>query len=302
MKCSQCAAELPAMATSCPQCGSSIPQGQLTAFSYLPPGAPPWPTTVSEKLPYLVEAGSSEPLMAGVHANGKVKPRRVSSVARRIMSVVLIVLLTPVVGVLGTLGVLTIQGQFPPNAHAPHSLSHFPSASGADAFSGSNVGSLPTPAPFTSTSDATMNISVQYPSDWTAGPADQSTDPIEYPITQPDQLVRIFIARFSTSSSSQIPGPDQLNARLITLMSQQVSNVTIVTPPSASPTIGNDQWVEQDVTFTDQNNLRNHFTTITVLHDRQNYYNINFVVPQSLYQQAMQEYIQPILSSFKFNS
>jgi hypothetical protein len=301
MKCSQCAAELPTLATSCPQCGSSIPQGQLNAFSYLPPGTSPWPTRVSEKLPYLVEARSSELAMAGVHANGKVKPR-VSSPVRRIISVVLIVLLTPVVGVLGTVGVLAIQGQFLPNTHPARSLSHFPSKSGTSAPSGGNVGSLPTPAPFTSASDVAMNISVQYPSDWTAGPADQSTDPIEYPITQPDQLIRILIARFSTSTSSQILGPDQLNTKLIAIMQQQVSNVKMVTPPNASPTIGNDQWVEQDATFTDQNNTRNHFTTITVFHDRQNYYNINFIVPQSLYQQAMQEYIQPILKSFKFNS
>jgi hypothetical protein len=299
MKCSQCAAELPTLATSCPQCGSSIPQGQLNAFSYLSPGTPPWPTRGSEKLPYLVEARPSELAMEGVHSNDKVKPR-VNSLGRRIISVILIVLLTPVVGVLGTIGVLAIQGQFPPNSHPVHSLSHFPSASDTNALSGSNVGSLPAPAPFTSASDATMNISVQYPSDWIAGPADQSTDPVEYPITQPNQLIRILIARFSTSTSSQIPGPDQLNTKLLGIMQQQVSNVVMVTPPNASPTIGNDQWVEQDATFTDQNNIRNHFTTITVFHG-QSYYNINFIVPQRLYQQALQEYIQPILRSFKFN-
>jgi hypothetical protein len=147
-----------------------------------------------------------------------------------------------------------------------------------------------------------MNISVQYPSDWTAGPVDQSSDPIEYPIIQPDQLIRILIARFSTSTSSQFSGPDQLNTNLIAGVAQQFSNVVIVVPPNASPTIGHDQWVERDATFTDQNNVRKHFATITVFHNHQNYYNINFSVPQSLYQQAMQEYIQPILSSFKFNS
>ncbi len=76
----------------------------------------------------------------------------------------------------------------------------------------------------------------------------------------------------------------------------------MVVPPNGSPTIGSDQWVERDATFVDQNNVKKHFTTITVFHDHQNYYNINFAVPQSLYKQAMQEYIQPILSTFKFNS
>ena len=308
MICSRCTTELPVVANTCPQCGLSIPQGQVTAYSYLPPGTPPWPTNVSERLPYLVESKASEPFPTV--ADAKVKSRsRVHSLGRRVLTLVLVLLITPVLGILGTIGILAIQGQFPPHSQAPqHSLSHLPSASDPNPFSSSANGSasgtmLPTPAPFKSTSDATMNISVQYPSDWTAGPVDQSSDPIQFPIVQPNQLIRISIARFSTTMSSQISGPDQLNTQLMGLMSQTFSNVKSVASPNAEPTIGNDRWMEQDATYTDtNNNVESHFATITVLHNRQNYYNINFAVPQSVYQQAMQQYIQPILDSLQFIS
>lgn len=303
MFCSRCTNELPAMATTCSQCESSISQGQLTTFSYLPSGTPPWPRSVSEKIPYLVESRASEPFTSV--AKPKVKVRtRASTLARRIISIVLILLITPALGILATLGVFTMQGWFSPSLVSLSSLSHLPSASNAANPFGSNeaANTLPPPAAFTSARDASMKIAVQYPSDWVAGPADQSTDPIQFPITQPGQQIRMFIARFSSSSSSHMSGPDQLNTQLVGLMSQSFAKVMPVTPPNAAPAIGNDQWMEQDATYTDQHNVRSHFTTITVLHDRQNYYNINFIVPQKVYSQAMKEYIQPILSSFKFTA
>jgi len=302
MICSRCTTELPAVANTCPQCGLSIPQGQVTAYSYLSPGTPPWPTNV----PYLVESKVSEPFAV---ADAKVKRRtRARSLGRRVLTLVLVLLITPVLGILGTIGFLTLQGQFPPPSQASqHSLSHLPSVSDPNPFSSSGNGSgsgamLPTPAPFKSTSDASMNISVQYPSDWTAGPVDQSSDPIQFPLVQPDQLIRISIGRFSTTMSSQISGPDQLNTELMGLMSQRFSNVASVASPNAEPTIGNDRWMEQDATYTDANSVQSHFATITVLHNRQNYYNINFAVPQSVYPQAMRQYIQPILGSLQFMS
>src|SRR6266480_3202197 len=98
-----------------------------------------------------------------------------------------------------------------------------------------------------------MNISVRCPSDWTVGPADQSGNPdiTGLPIIQPGHLVRMYIARFSSTASSQIAGPDDLNNALIGQMSQsqQFSNFTTVKSPSANPTIGSDQWMEQDATY-----------------------------------------------------
>ncbi len=298
MICSRCTTELPVMAAACPECGSSIPQGQSTTFSYLPPGAPPWPMRVPEKLPYLVESKASESSLAVAKAKVKVRTRR-GALARRIISIVLILLITPAVGILSTLGVLAIQGRFSPSHSSPSSLSHLP---GANLFSSSGANALPPPTTFKLTSDSSMNISLQCPSDWTVGPADQSSDPIEYPLTQPGHLVRMYIARFSSNLSSQISGPDELNSALIGQMSQQFSGVTPVTSPNASPTIGSDQWMEQDANYMSQDHTKSHFTTITVLHNHQNYYNINFVMPESLYHQAMQEYIQPMLTSFKFIS
>jgi len=295
MICSRCTTEVPAMATTCPQCGSSIPRGQSTTFSYLPPGTPPWPMRVPEKLPYYVEAKANESLPVIAKPNVKVRSRA-GFVARRVFSIVLILLVTPLIGVLATFGVLAAQGRFAPQ---PPSLAHLP-VSTATATPGANT--LPQPSMFKPTSDTSMNISLQYPSDWTVGPSDASGDPTEFPVTQPNHIIRMYIARYSTSLSSQIAGPDEVNSTLLGQMAQQVTGVASAPPPSNEPTIGNDQWTEQDATYLDQNNVRNHFTTITVLHDHQNYYNINFVVPQNLYSQAMQQYLQPIFSSLKFLS
>jgi hypothetical protein len=292
MICSRCTTELPATATTCPQCGLSIPWSQSTTFSYLSPGTPPWPIRVPEKLPDFVEAKANESFVEGAKLDVKVRTRpRV--VARRVVSVMLALLITPIVGVLATLGVLALQGQFAPHPHM--SLSHLPSSMTSGT-------TLPPPSVFKFTSDGAMNISVQCPGDWTVGPSDQSGDPIQFPIIQPNHLVRLYIARFSIPLSSQIAGPDEINSQFIGQMAQQFTGVKTVMPPNAEPMIGNDQWTEQDATFLDLNNTQDHFTTITVFHDHQSYYNINFVVPQSLYQQAMQQDIQPIFNSFKFLS
>jgi len=294
MICSRCQTELPAMTTTCPQCGSSIPWSQSARFSYLPAGTPPWPIKVPEKRSQLVEAKANESFVEDAQPNVKVR-KRPRVLARHVISVILALLIAPILGILATLGVLALQGQFTPHPHT--SPAHLPRPA-----STTSATTLPPPSIFKLTSDGTMNISVQCPNDWTVGPSDQSGDPAEFPITQPSRLIRIYIARFSPTLSSQITGPDELNSELIGQMSQEFTGVKTVTSPNAQPTIGNDQWTEQDATYVDQNNTQGHFTTLTVFHNHQNYYNINFVVPQGLYQQAMQQYIQPILDSLKFLS
>jgi hypothetical protein len=294
MICPCCTTELPAMATTCPQCGSSTPWNQSTTFSYLPPETPPWPISVPEQNSSLAEVKAHESLMVGAKSNVKVRTSSRASV-RRVVSVVLALLITPIIGILATLGVLALQGQF---AQQPHPIAHHPPSSAPI----TSAATLPPPAAFKLTNDQAMNISVQCPSDWAIGPSNQASDPMEFPITQPHNLIRLYIARFSTTLSSQITGPDELNSELIGQMAQQFTGVKAITSPNAQPTIGNNQWTEQDALYTDQNHVQGHFTTMTVLHNHQNYYNINFVVPQSLYQQAMQQYIQPMLSSLKFLS
>src|SRR5579883_896807 len=68
MQCSRCLTELPDATTYCSNCGSflrSDPTGASTVFSYLPAGAPPWPTTVPQNLrgatgPTVDAAGSNQ--------------------------------------------------------------------------------------------------------------------------------------------------------------------------------------------------------------------------------------------------
>lgn len=57
MLCPRCNTELPDSASICSQCGSPIfaaapMQPQVSSFSYLPSGTPPWPTTASGQLPF----------------------------------------------------------------------------------------------------------------------------------------------------------------------------------------------------------------------------------------------------------
>ncbi len=305
MVCSQCTIELPTTATTCSQCGSSIPHGQANTFTYLPPGVPAWPTSVPAHLPNLVEATTDQSSMAATKANVKIGTQAKSSMPRAI-NLILILVITPLLGILATLGMLSIEGQFPPHSHSsPATLSHIPVTSGSIGSVNPGSGStnpLPTPTAFKSASDTNMNISLQYPADWTVGPVDQSNDPIGLPLTQPNHLVSMEVQRFSNTLSAQIPGPDQINKVLLGQVSQSVSGLKIVTSSNAKPTIGNDQWIEQDATYTKLDNSVGHFATLTVLHNHQNYYNITFVVPEGLYGDAMQKDIQPIFNSFKFIS
>ena len=301
MFCSQCTAELPATATTCSQCGLSISQGQQTTFSYLPSGIPSWPRSVSEKIPYLVESQASEPFMSVAQPKVKTKTRA-SALARRIISIVLILLITPALGILATLGVLTMQGRFSPSLVSLSSLSHLPSASNTAnpfEFNGAANTLLP-PTAFSSARDTSMKIAVQYPSDWTAGPADQSTDPIQFPITQPGQKIRILIARFSSSSSLQIPGPDQFNTQLVRFMSQSFTKVMAVNPLMLHRLLAMISGWSRMLPIPIRTMLG---ITLPLLRScmiaRITTISIS-AYPKRPTLQAMRVYIQPILSSFKF--
>src|SRR5713226_4636691 len=110
MTCPQCSAELPDTATFCYKCGSAT---RPAAFSYLPAGTPPWPTTLAERPLYRAgtfaqNAQEGETLPSAKKVDPK--PRRSAS---SIVVMVLIFLLTPLLAVGATLGTLWINGQFP---------------------------------------------------------------------------------------------------------------------------------------------------------------------------------------------
>src|SRR5579872_1170913 len=106
MTCSQCGTTLPESATYCLKCGATV---RSAAFSYLPSGAPPWPTSSAE-MPSFGKAKFQEEAPAIVQVP---KQRRSP---RRILVIAAFLLLAPLVGVGITLGSLWANGQFSASA------------------------------------------------------------------------------------------------------------------------------------------------------------------------------------------
>src|SRR5438876_9591704 len=107
MNCPQCGNNLSDTATFCPTCGSTI---RPVAFSYLPAGAPAWPTTIPPRPQYgtatMVPSLEEEKLSSA--AKPAARPRRS---ARSMLTILALLVLTSLVGVGATLGVLWANGQ-----------------------------------------------------------------------------------------------------------------------------------------------------------------------------------------------
>ncbi|HLG79081.1 MAG TPA: hypothetical protein VKX46_21895 [Ktedonobacteraceae bacterium] len=295
MKCSQCAADLPSSASVCPNCGTSVRLVADRPFSYLPAGTPPWPTAVPAQLPFVVDALPGTPDLSGT----KIAERPKRS-AGRVLLIIGVLILTPVLGALATFGVLRLNGQLNPTPHAQAQPQRTSSNTQTN-----QSGQLPTPTGFKTIKDTATNVSLQYPSDWTAGPADQSSSNfVVLPITPPSQIpLGMDIQRFSDSASANFASATDLNTTLIQELSrnQGVHNIQQVTPTSPQVTIGGTKWDQQDATLLDGNNNQLHFTSISVRHNNV-YYSIYFYILANYYQEAMQKYIQPILDSVQFLS
>src|SRR5947207_795 len=105
MNCPQCNTSLPDSATFCYKCGTST---HSTAFSYLPEGAPAWPTTVPQS-PFYTPGTTSQELVQGGEAGAasfKAAPAKQRRSTRSILLLVALFVLTPVIGILATLGTL----------------------------------------------------------------------------------------------------------------------------------------------------------------------------------------------------
>jgi hypothetical protein len=307
MNCSRCAAELPESATFCPRCGTTTASGSFTSstFSYLPAGAPPWPTTVPSRSLYATGASvSSQPV-------GTAPAKRPGRSAGSIVATVALIVLTPLVGIGITLGILTSQGLFPPGSASaqPRSnvVSKQPTVS-ATATPTAQGNQLPAPTSFKTTNSKDVNVSVQYPGDWVAETPQKSTSFTSLIIHTPQQEqagIEFFVARYTDATSAAITNPDEINQANVSGISQQQtdSNVQIVpSSPSSQPTIGGTKWSQVDATYVDStSSTKIHFVTISAQHNKI-YYNIAFLMPDQYYNEAMQKYIQHMLDSFEFLS
>lgn len=309
-------------ATFCPQCGTPVYQSVATPvahlqtpanlqlppasqgtnvaqpmFSYLPAGAPPWPSTIPQERP------SSRPSPQVTTTETKAKVERYKPSIRGAMLIAFLVVLTPVLGALFTLGTLYAQGQLgttnPVGQPAPTSRTP---ATIVTATPSAQTDQLPTPTAFRQTSNVDVNVSFKYPTDWMADAPQKSTDVTSLSVHPSQQLGIIFIVRrFSQSTSSSIQSPDQINQDLVSRLGTNVKDIQAVPAPADQPLVGGVKWVEQDGILVDSNGSKLHFATLSVQHNKR-YYNIIASMPDLYYNEALHKYINPILGSLRFLS
>ena len=306
MNCFQCGTTLPDSSTFCMKCGTSLRQN---AFSYLPAGAPPWPTNTSDLPAFVLGKKKSET------GDGKapviVQAPKSRRSARSILAIIAFLLLTPIVGVGITLGSLWANGQFPPGT-TTHATTHVniptaqtPTPNGNSATPTTQTNQLPTPSSFLTATSSAVGISMQYPSDWTEDAPTTTSSGNTFMGFHPQQLpTAISIGRLSASNSAQVTSTSQVNQANLTGFGSANSLGTpqVLTNTPTQATIGGVAWDEQDATFTDSNSgtvLR--VTSISVKHNNI-YYNILFYAPNTVYAEAVQKYYTQMLGSFKFTS
>lgn len=321
MNCPRCNAEVSDSATFCQNCGSTI-RPVTTSFSYLPTGAPPWPSS-SAQLPAsiatLPRASAQDatqndlaPAQVALTPAEPVRPRPRRS-ARGVLVATAILILAVLVGTGVTLGSLYTSGQLAAQAPVkPVTLSKATATTTPGAAvspTATSTSALPSPSSFqniSKTGSADLKASLQFPSDWqedapqvTNGTTEINFHPLQIPIN-------FGVARLSSADSATVPSADALNQAEIASFqnAQGISNVQSITPVTSQRSIGGGTWPEQDATFdvaTSGGTIEYHATSIATQHNKI-YYNIVFYAPSVVYNEALQKYFQPIFNSFQFTS
>ena len=301
MRCTRCETEFADSATICPNCGTPTHQGIATTFSYLPPGTPPWPTSVPQRMQ------QQQPQTAQA-----AQPTRSSKGGvRNLLIALAIIILTPVIGAGITLASLYSQGQFSAQAShvhvtAPPVQSQATAAATPTAQGDTQGSTLPTPPSFKKTSSTDLNISLQYPSNWQLGTAQKDSNGNNSMIIQSTQYVPMTfqIFRLSTATSSQFSSADNVDQYLLTSIQQNsqgsTSNLQVTPSASSQPTIGGTKWAQEEAIISDTSSgMKYHFVFSAVMHNKV-YYAIIASAPDTYYTDAKQKYIQPMFDSLQF--
>ena len=298
-----------------------------STFSYLPEGAPTWPAMIPQNTSYMANASAPTAPGAGVvdrtpgasfspyaipQGGGESLPvgREVRS-KRSVRSTLMIagvLLLSILIGGGASLGILWANGQLFPNNAAqtavrvtvptPAPASGTPGVTPTPTQTGNQ---LPTPTSFQTLKITSLGISVKTPSDWQqVGPQATSTNDMEVALVPPQQIgIAVFIKRISANNSASLKSPAAADQQNLSEFSN-VSGVNNLQPSSTSQTtIAGVPWTEQDASFKSDQGDTYHFSTIAVQHNKL-YYTISFYIPDVYHSEAVQKYIQPILSSFQF--
>ena len=304
MNCPNCNANLPDSASFCYSCGSSI---RSNTFSYLPEGAPPWPS--NDRMASYSSLGvvPLQPSQAA-HAPSSEMDRPVEAspapgkrTVRNMLVALAVVAFSILLGVGMSLAVLWSNGYL--FTSTPHKPVHVPPVGvrpTAPATTTSNA--LPTPTSFSTIRSTDLGISMKYPSDWVkTGPQQASPDNMIVDFSQQQFGIDFVIRRISGSTSARLNSATDANQAVLVAFSNipQVHNLQVT--GASQRAIGGVQWDEQDATFTSDSGDTYHFVTIAVSHNKL-YYIISFLAPNAIYSEAITKYIQPMHDSFQFLS
>lgn len=315
MNCPRCQTELPDSATFCTTCGSVVRQNTQTlqnvqpSFSYLPPGTPPWPTTVPQGFSY-----ASRPLTSANSTSAGSEEQHVTRTklpTRTIAIIASVLILMPIIGAIFTLGSLYTSGKLFANT-APQPVVTVPSptaiatpGTGTATPSTSQGNQLPTPTSFQKSTNApNVGVNLKYPGNWVEEAAQSSTNGSYVRLHPQQQLGILFIIeRFSASTSSTIPSANALNQSLIQGLgsTQGFNNVQPLQSTTPQRTIGGTMWDSQEASYTDDSGNKMHLATISVQHNKL-YYSLILLIPDVYYNEAIQKYIQPMFDSLQFVS
>lgn len=214
-----------------------------------------------------------------------------------------ILILAPLLGSFGTLMLLAANGR----VSLPRLASSLLQTTSSTHHSSSTVHppTLPAPKAFKLVTDKAVNMSVRYPTDWSATTQSLADGSHFIGITSPGgTTISFYLSHLpanETASYVNANGLDQENIQGLTQI-QNIRQVQFVKTSDYRPTIGGFIWSEQDATFvTTENGTATtvHYTSIAVQHQK-TYYIIYFYLPDSLYPQAMQKYFTPMLKSARF--
>lgn len=231
----------------------------------------------------------------------KEKPRRS---LRNVLLAVTILVLIPILGSVFTLTNLYFSGDLfanhPKQVKATSGRVQ-PTPNTQQTPSTTQGNQLPAPTSFNKTSDKDLNVSLKYPSDWQAETPNKSNNTVAIGI-HPSQInIAFVVERYLGSASSQFTDANDLNQNTVNAVGSQIgaSKMQNISLPNAKPTIGGATWDEMDVVFSDTSGNKVHLATISVLRNK-SYYNIAFLMSDTMHDEAMQKYIQPMLDSVQF--
>lgn len=332
MFCPRCNTELPDDAYACSQCGTvvsaALPAASSSAqaasafprvssapatfyqppsFSYLPAGAPQWPAVVPPNIGQMAYAQGLDEAGKAAEDGTQAAQKSARKGTLGAPAILLLFIASILVGGGLTYGLLAL-GRGNSQAPAPPITLHVgataTAGSGQPSPTATTTNQLPTPTSFLTVSNADVGMSVKYPSDWVLDPTQKSSQSVFIGL-HPSQQNGLFIGlqRISTSTSASISNTGMVNdSNLSQLQSAPgVSNFQIVQPATPQQSVGGVQWDEKDATFANQNGVGFHLSSIAVRYKGQ-YYDILYYAPDSVYNEAMHKYFQPMLTSLKFLS